>query len=110
MFGLTRQERRVILFLISVVLVNIGLNFAIKVNSRIEKFIQAGDIISKIDINQATCEDLLNIKGISPKLAQNIIAYRDKNGSFRELEDLKEVKGIGEFRYDKIKDYLTLNQ
>lgn len=108
MFSLTKQERQVILFLMCIALISLGINFALKANSRLERLIKVDDVITKIDINQATYEDLLNIKGIGPKLAKDIIAYRNKNSSFRDLEELKEVKGIGEYRYNKIKDYLTL--
>lgn len=108
MFNLTLQERRVVLFLSTIVLLGLGINFACKINSRIDRFTKVDDCIIKIDINQAGYQDLLEIKGISSRLAKNIIAYRNNYGLFRDLEELKEVKGIGEFRYNQIKDYLNI--
>lgn len=108
MFDLTRQERQVVLFLIMVALVGLGVNFALKVNSAAAKFIKIDEDALKVNLNQAGYEDLIGIKGITPKLAREIIEYRNKYGFFETLEELKEVKGIGEVRYNKIKDYLTL--
>lgn len=108
MFDLTRQERQVTLFLITVALVGLGVNFALKVNSGAAKFIKIDEDALKVNLNQAGYEDLRGVKGITPKLAREIIEYRNKYGFFETLEELKEVKGIGEVRYSKIKDYLTL--
>jgi len=104
MFNLTPQERRVVLFLISVALLGLGINFALKVNSRITKFIQVDKHITKININKANLQDLLSTSGISLKLAENIVTYRNTKGSFRDIEELKEIKGIGDYRYEKLKD------
>ncbi len=104
MLNLTPQERRVILFLISVALLGLGINFALKVNSRITKFIRVDNHITKININKANLQDLLSTSGISPKLAKNIVAYRNTKGPFRDIEELKEIRGIGDYRYGKLKD------
>lgn len=103
MFNFTKQERQVILFLISVALIGLGINFAIKVNCRIEKFVRVDNAIAKIDINQATFEDFLGTSSITPNLAKKIIEHRNSHGSFRDLEELKEIKGIGDYRYEKLK-------
>jgi len=104
MFNLTIQERRVILFLSSMVLLGLGINFALKVNSRIAKYIRVDKHITKMNINKANLQDLLSLSGITPKLAKNIAAYRDKKGLFRDIEELKEIKGIGDYRYGKLKE------
>ncbi len=104
MLNLTPQERRVILFLTSMALLGLGINFALKVNSRITKFIRVDNRIIKIDINKANLQDLLSTQRISPKLAKNIITYRNAKGAFRDIEELKEIKGIGDYRYEKLKD------
>ena len=108
MFDFTRQERQVILFLICLVLLGLGINFAVKINSRAEKFVKLNEDIIRIDINQAGYEDLVYVEGISPGLAKSIIDYRNEYGPFRDLEELKQVKGIGEFRYERMKDQLIL--
>ena len=104
MLNLTPQERRVILFLISVALLGLGINFALKVNSRITQIIRVDNHITKINLNQANLQDLLSTTGISPKLVKNIVAYRNTKGAFRDIEELKDVKGIGDYRYEKLKD------
>jgi competence protein ComEA len=48
-----------------------------------------------IDVNRATEEELIALKGIGPVLAKNIVEYRRKNGRFKSVEDLLRVKGIG---------------
>jgi competence protein ComEA len=104
MLNLTLQERKVILFLFSVALVGWGINFALKVNSPVTKFIQVDNHITKININKANPQDLLSTSGITPKLAKDIVAYRNTKGTFRDIEELKEIKGIGDYRYEKLKD------
>ena len=104
MFSLTLQERRVILFLIGMALLGLGINFAVKVNSRIAKFTQVDNRITRININKADFEDMLSTPGITPKLANSILAYRNTKGSFTDIEELKEIKGIGDYRYEKLKD------
>lgn len=91
-------------------LVGLGINFALKVNSRIEGFIKVDESLIKIDINQADYQNLSEVKGISSRLAKNIIEYRNNYGPFRDLEDLKEIKGIGEVKFNQIKDYFILKK
>lgn len=104
MLNLTPQERRVILFLISVALLGLGINFALKVNSPITQLIRVDNHITKINLNEVSLEELTNIPGITPKLVKNIVAYRNNRGAFKDIEELKEIKGIGDYRYEKLKD------
>ena len=62
----------------------------------------------KININNATLEDLLGINGIGESKAKAIIEYREKHGKFQKIEDIMEVTGIGESLYEKIKVYITI--
>jgi competence protein ComEA len=62
----------------------------------------------KININTATAEELMTIKGIGKTLAARIIEHRQKVGKFNSLEELKDVKGIGDKLFLKMKDQLTL--
>ncbi len=48
-----------------------------------------------LDINTATKEELIKVKGIGAKKAERIIAYRDEHGKFNSIDELKNVKGIG---------------
>lgn len=61
-----------------------------------------------VSLNQGSAEQLQQIKGIGPKLAQRIIDYRDENGLFETKEDLMNVKGIGELKFNKIKDSIQI--
>lgn len=61
-----------------------------------------------ISINSADINDLVKLDGIGESLAQRIINYRNENGSFICLEDLMNVKGIGENKFNKIRDYICL--
>ncbi|MEA9390808.1 ComEA family DNA-binding protein [Acerihabitans sp. TG2] len=63
----------------------------------------------KVNVNSATADELVDgLKGIGPKKAQAIIAYRDKNGPFTNIDQLKEVKGIGPATLARNKDRLEL--
>jgi len=61
-----------------------------------------------INLNTATKEELMYIKGIGAKTAENIITFRDMNGKFTNLNDLMKVKGIGTVKYQKFSKYLYL--
>lgn len=63
---------------------------------------------SKIDINKATVEQLMEIKGIGEKYAERIVEYRDENGPFKQIEDVMEVKGIGTKTFEEIRDLITV--
>uniref|UniRef100_A0A7C4JU80 Helix-hairpin-helix domain-containing protein n=1 Tax=Thermodesulfobacterium geofontis TaxID=1295609 RepID=A0A7C4JU80_9BACT len=65
---------------------------------------------NKIDINQATVEELEKLPGIGPKIAKNIVEYREKNGPFKSIEELLKVKGIGPKKLEQIKKYLKINK
>lgn len=62
----------------------------------------------KVDINMADSEALKSIPGIGPSMADRIIKYREENGRFRKKEDLKNVSGIGDKVYEKLKDMVTV--
>ncbi|OGP96629.1 MAG: hypothetical protein A2Z39_01360 [Deltaproteobacteria bacterium RBG_19FT_COMBO_46_9] len=64
---------------------------------------------AKIDINKASAEELMQIKGIGESYAQRIIEYRETNGQFNQIEDIMKVKGIGSKLYESIKDKITVN-
>uniref|UniRef100_A0A7V5XHI2 Helix-hairpin-helix domain-containing protein n=1 Tax=Thermodesulfobacterium geofontis TaxID=1295609 RepID=A0A7V5XHI2_9BACT len=65
---------------------------------------------NKIDINQATAEELEKLPGIGPKIAKNIIEYREKNGPFKSIEELLRVKGIGPKKLEQLKKYLEIKE
>lgn len=62
--------------------------------------------ISNVNINTATQTELETLPGIGPSLALKIINYRKENGKFKSIEELKNVSGIGDNKYDEIKKYI----
>lgn len=63
---------------------------------------------TKISLNKATLEDLLQISGIGESKAQAILTYRKENGEFKSIDDVKNVSGIGDALFEKIKDQITV--
>ena len=106
---LTRQERRVVLFLITVALVGLGINLLTKHYSQIRVIGYVNQDMGKINLNQADKQALISVPGIGVKLAQRIIDYRKQNDGFRDIAELKNVRGIGEFKYEAIKDYFEIS-
>lgn len=62
----------------------------------------------RININTANEQELQNLQGIGETMAKRIVEYRKANGKFKEIEDLKNVKGIGNAKYDKIKQNICV--
>ena len=61
---------------------------------------------SKININSATQTELETLPGIGPSTALKIINYRKEKGKFNKIEDIKNVNGIGESKFNKIKEFI----
>jgi len=58
--------------------------------------------------NRVSIEDLCLIPGIGESLAQEIVKYREKRKGFRSIEELKDVKGIGEKKYESLKTFFII--
>ncbi len=63
---------------------------------------------NKVSINTATASDLTELSGIGPALAARIVEYRENNGLFQTLEELMNVKGIGQAKFDSLKESISL--
>lgn len=89
-------------------------------NSTYEDYISndPGDMIShsssnssknaKVNINSATQTELETLPGIGPSIAAKIISYRNENGKFKTVEDLKNVSGIGDSKFNNVKAYICV--
>jgi len=63
----------------------------------------------KVNINAANSEKLQTLPGVGPAMASKIIEYRNSKGKFKTIEDLKNVSGIGDNKFNKLKDYIVVN-
>lgn len=66
--------------------------------------------VSLININTASYEELQRITGVGPAIAGRIIEYRQKHGNFGRIEDIIKVSGIGEGRYEQMKNQITVGR
>lgn len=62
----------------------------------------------KIDLNQANLADLTRLPRVGPVLARRIIEWRQENGPFKRIDELKKVKGIGQKTFEKISPYIIV--
>jgi len=79
----------------------------IKLASLILSLISARPALAAIDLNSATRAELEAAKGIGPAKAQAIMTYREKNGPFKQLEELARIKGFGKATVNKLKPQFT---
>ena len=63
---------------------------------------------SVININTASESELEQLPGIGPSISSRIIEYRNKNGKFKSIEDIKNVTGVGDSKFEKIKDLIKV--
>jgi competence protein ComEA len=61
-----------------------------------------------VNLNTATVAELETLPGVGPATAARIVEYRQKNGGFKKIEELMNVRGVGEKSFLKIKDLLTV--
>lgn len=63
---------------------------------------------AKVNINTADAATLATLPGVGPAIAARIIEYRTENGPFRQIEDIKNVRGIGDARFEAIRNLITV--
>ncbi len=61
---------------------------------------------SKININEASIEELISLPGVGPKIARRIYEYRKRHGEFKDVNELLNIKGIGPKKLKRIKPYI----
>lgn len=119
MSNLARVEKYLIVFLTLTLLLGAGILVYLKsrppAHIRVERFSadkpSAGSSAapsSRVNINEASAEELAELKGIGKSLAERIVVYRSSEGHFILKEDIKRVKGIGPALYEKIKDDIAV--
>ncbi|MFZ2053163.1 MAG: helix-hairpin-helix domain-containing protein [Candidatus Aminicenantales bacterium] len=64
----------------------------------------------KVNINTASLEELQKLPRIGPQIAQRILDYRKENGSFKRIEDILKVRGVGEKMFEQLKDQITVGE
>lgn len=69
----------------------------------------ASSVIETIHLNQATAEELQALPGVGPALSERIVLYRSEHGPFRSVDQLTEVKGVGQVKLAKFKAQLTVD-
>ena len=71
-----------------------------------ERYAQAAP--EKVNLNTATKEELMTLRGIGEAKAEDIIRYREKSGGFTRIEDIMQISGIKNAAFEKIKDDITV--
>jgi len=104
MIEFTPEEKRAVLFICGMALCGLFLNSLIKANPHFKKMVYPQIELARIELNKADFNELSGLKCISASLAQRIIDYRTKHNGFISLDELKNVKGIGEKRFEKLKN------
>ncbi len=69
-----------------------------------------GEETPRIDLNKATLSQLNSLPGIGPVIAERILELREKSGPFKRIEDLMNIRGIGEKKFLKLKDLITVKK
>ncbi len=64
--------------------------------------------VEPIDINRASVEEFTKLPGVGPALARRIVAFREKHGPFRRVEDLLAIRGIGHKKWKAMRVYLRV--
>ena len=97
--------KRAMLVLISVVLLGVGSGSTLALDAE-ETSKEAASAEPRVNLNTATSEELVELPGIGETVAARIVAYRESNGSFQKIEELMNVKGIGEKTFLKLRSRL----
>jgi len=120
MFDLTRQEKAILVFLSLTFVTGLGIDsykksqrkrklsvapYEISVLREADRFIEQQRLVN---INSFNMEELTRLPGVGEKLAVRIVEYRKIHGPFKSKEELMQVKGIGEKKFEQFKDLIII--
>ena len=71
---------------------------------------QVATAAAPVNLNTASVSEIATLPGVGPKAAERIVEYRQKNGGFKKIEELMNVKGIGEKSFLKLKPLITVTE
>lgn len=104
---LTKEEKAILLIILISLVIGSFIYFLTSYKNQIKKEnISTSQIY--LNLNTATIDDLDKIPGIGKIIAQRIIEYREKNNGFKNIGELKYVKGISDKKLEKIKKYIKV--
>ena len=107
MFYLTPQERKFIALIMIIFIMGAGVQLLFKRDIAPMRWAHAVRHF-KININTARADQLQMLPGIGATLAQRIVDHRQENGAFKALEELEDVDGFTDKRFEHIKDLIEL--
>ena len=107
MFFLTKAERKTLLIIVSIIFIGSVIKLVYNPQVSAQQFIE-DKIRQTININTATSVELESIPGIGQVTAMRIIDYRSQHGKFSSIQDLKQVKGIGDKKAQIITQHITI--
>jgi len=102
------MKKSIYLPIFMIVALVLGMTSPVLCTSATDVAKQAAGQATKININKADTAQLESLPGIGPETAKGITEYRKAHGGFKSVEELKEVKGIGDKKYDAIKNMVTI--
>lgn len=120
---MSQTERKVLAVLTLFLILGMGVRWYQKENSKVDLKVvpsQELDFVKQkfeenrlkkkqVDLNTATSQELEELPGIGPKLAQQIIRYRETVKTFSSPEEVLKIKGFGKARYENLRPYLLVN-
>ncbi len=105
---MNKKELIVLLLLVLLLLTINIVNYVRRQNLKKNYVVLVEEASIQLSINSAAARELEDLPGIGRSLAERIVQYREANGSFNKLEDLKKVKGIGDKLFQRLCPYLKL--
>ena len=109
--NISKSERYFILLSIVFCVIITAISYYIKIDtSSYLATIELAKYHFLVDINKVNALELERLPGVGPALAEEIVRYRETAGGFKTPEELKKVKGIGDRKFDDIKEFVVIGE